>query len=187
MTIVVIAASAGGLEPLRHIVGALTLPCFASVFVVWRSGHHGSLLPDMLGQRSALPCAFGVDGEKVQPGRIYVVPPHRHMSLELDRLRLEDIISPASANSVADHLFASAAGIYGPRVIGVVLSGDGHDGAAGLKAVTDNGGLSYVQHPLRAAVPSMPIAALATDTPEYLTVSEIGARLQKLCSLAHQH
>src|ERR1700720_1182747 len=79
--IVVIAASAGGLGPLRSIIAALPAPCTAAVFVVMHSGPYPSILPDLLGRAGVLPAAFARDGDKIGPGRRDQATPRRPRSL----------------------------------------------------------------------------------------------------------
>jgi two-component system chemotaxis response regulator CheB len=86
--IVVIAASAGGLGPLRSIIAALPAPCTAAVFVVVHIGSNPSILPCLLGHAGPLPAAFAHDGDAIEAGRIYVAPPDRHMVLEFASIRL---------------------------------------------------------------------------------------------------
>jgi two-component system, chemotaxis family, protein-glutamate methylesterase/glutaminase len=86
--IVVIAASAGGLGPLRSIIAALPAPCTAAVFVVMHSGPYPSILPDLLGRAGVLPAAFARDGDKIEVGHIYVAPPDHHMVLGFLSIRL---------------------------------------------------------------------------------------------------
>jgi len=130
--IVVIAASAGGLGPLRSIIAALPAPCTTAVFVVMHSGPYPSILPDLLGRAGVLPAAFARDGDKIEVGHIYVAPPDHHMVLGFDSIRLNQGPKVHYTRPAADPLFISAAEAHGKRVMGVVLSGGNGDGAAGL-------------------------------------------------------
>ena len=180
--IVVIAASAGGFEPLRRIIAALPVPCTASVFIVMHIGPNPSMLPDLLGHVSKLPAAFAQDGASIESGHIYVAPPDHHMLLEPGRIRLSQGPKVHFTRPTGDPLFTSAAEAYGERVIGLVLSGGGADGAAGLRAIKAHGGTAFVQHPREAAASSMPRTALAADSPECLTIQEIAERVSAFCS-----
>jgi two-component system chemotaxis response regulator CheB len=181
--IVVIAASAGGLAPLRSIIAALPAPCTAAVFVVMHSGPYPSILPDLLGRPGVLPAAFARDGDKIEVGHIYVAPPDHHMVLGLVSIQLNQGPKVHYTRPAADPLFISAAEAHGERVMGIVLSGGDSDGAAGLRAITEHGGTALVQHPKEAATPSMPIAAIAADHPDAcLTVEEIAKRIRSFCA-----
>ena len=107
--IVVIAASAGGLGPLRSIIAALPAPCTAAVFVVVHIGSNPSILPCLLGHAGPLPAAFAHDGDAIEAGRIYVAPPDRHMVLEFARIRLSHGPKVHYTRPAADPLFISAA------------------------------------------------------------------------------
>jgi two-component system chemotaxis response regulator CheB len=133
--IVVIAASAGGLGPLRSIIAALPAPCTAAVFVVVHIGSNPSILPCLLGHAGPLPAAFAHDGDAIEAGRIYVAPPDRHMVLEFASIRLSHGPKVHYTRPAADPLFISAAEAHGQRVMGIVLSGGSSDGAAGLRAI----------------------------------------------------
>jgi two-component system chemotaxis response regulator CheB len=181
--IVVIAASAGGLEPLRRIIAALPVPCTASVFVVMHIGSHPSVLPSLLARAGALPAAFAEDGASIEAGHIYVAPPDHHMLLEPVRIRLSRGPKVHSTRPAADPLFVSAAEACGERVIGIVLSGGGSDGATGLRAIKEHGGTALVLHPEDAAMPFMPRAAIAAGHPDAcLPVQEIVQFVGSFCS-----
>src|SRR4051812_2358418 len=122
-SIVVIAASAGGLEPLVRIITALPAPCSASVFIVMHIGRRKSLLPYLLQREGKLPAAFAGDEQAIEPAHIYVAPPDCHMLIERDRIRLDRGPKVHYTRPAADPLFVSAATAYGEHVIGVVLSG----------------------------------------------------------------
>ncbi len=179
--IVVIAASAGGLEPLRKIIAAIPRNSGSSVFVVVHIGNNPSELPAILSWSSKLDVSFAQDGSPVLPRHIYVAPPDRHMVLGFGRIQLNRGQKVNHTRPAADPLFISAAEAYGDRVIGIVLSGGDNDGAEGLRAIKEHGGRAVVQKPEDAADPSMPEAAIARDHPDAcLSVEEI-AKLMELC------
>lgn len=179
--VVVIAASAGGLDPLRRIIAALPVPCTAAVFVVMHIGPYPSVLPNLLsGQHVA---TFAQNGAPIEAGHIYIAPPDHHMSLEASSIRLNQGPKVHWTRPAADPLFISAAQAHGRRVLGIVLSGGDSDGAAGLRAITQHGGTAFVQDPNEAAMPSMPISAIMIDHPDVcLPVEEIAERVRLFCS-----
>jgi len=180
--IVVIAASEGSLAPLRHIVAMLPAQCTASLFVVMDIGWHPSQLPSLLQAAGTLPAAFAENGMLIDMGHIYVAPPNRHMRLQPGVIRLSEDPKIHFTRPAADPLFQSAAQVYGPRVIGVVLSGSGADGAAGLRIIKAHGGTALIQEPDDAAVPAMPRAALRADHPDAaLPINDIAQCVSALC------
>src|SRR5215831_10539902 len=159
--IIVIGASTGGLEAFKQIVRALPQDLAAAVFIVWHiSPEAPSILPGILTRAGKLPAHHGVDGEPIRHGRIYIAPPDYHLMLEATHLRLTHSPKENRFRPAVDPLFRSAAYAFGPRVIGVVLSGALDDGTAGLWAVKDRGGLAVVQDPQDACIASMPQSAL---------------------------
>jgi len=178
---VVIAASAGSVAPLRHIVATLPIPCLGSIFIVLHIGSRPSMLPSILG-RGGLPASFGQDGARIEAGHIYVAPPDHHMVLGGGRIRLNQGPKIHHTRPAGDPLFISAAEAYGERVVGVVLSGGDGDGAAGLRIIKQCGGTTLVQHPDDAMASSMPEAAIAADHPDCLPIEELARRLGSYCS-----
>lgn len=160
--IVTIGASAGGIEALQRLMGALAGDLSAAVCLVLHipaTSH--SVLAQIIGRQTTLAVTPAAGGERLQEGHVYVAPPDRHLRvhggrLELDRGPKENGVRPA-----VDPLFRSAAVAYRERAIGVVLSGALSDGAGGASAIADAGGAVLVQDPADAAVPSMPESALA--------------------------
>jgi two-component system, chemotaxis family, protein-glutamate methylesterase/glutaminase len=182
-SIVVIAASAGGLNPLRCIVAALPVISKAAVLVVLHIGHHPSVLPTILGWAGTLPAAFAQDGARIEAGHIYVAPPDHHLLVEPGSIRLSHERKVNHTRPAADPLFMSAAIAYREQVMGIVLSGGGADGADGLRAIKAFGGVSIVQQPEEAATPSMPHAALLRDHPDAsLPIEEIARLVAAFCS-----
>jgi two-component system chemotaxis response regulator CheB len=159
--VVVIGASAGGIEPLTTVVRALPADLPAAVFVVVHTPPHAaSRLPQLLSRAGALPAAHAVDGERVVAGHIYVARPDHHLLVRPDTVEVSRGPRENHTRPAIDPLFRSAARAFGPRVIGVILSGALYDGAAGLLAITQRGGIAIVQDAEDAMVPSMPLRAL---------------------------
>lgn len=184
--IIVIGASAGGLKAFETIVSQLPSNLPAAVFIVWHiSPDYPSLLPEILAKFTPLRVKHASGKEPIRPGHIYVAPPDHHLLVEwgyvcLSRGPRENRFRPA-----IDVLFRSAAHSYGERVIGVVLSGSLDDGAAGLYAIKERGGIAVVQEPLDALHSSMPKAALQAVAVDYCVPSiEMGALLAHLVNKA---
>jgi two-component system chemotaxis response regulator CheB len=159
--LIVIGASAGGIEALLSLAADLPrdLPA-ALLVVVHLSPTHRSVLPRMLSAAGPLPASHAVDGETVMPGRIYLAPPNRHLLLNEGKVRLSTGPLENGHRPAVDTLFRTAARDGGERVIGVVLSGALDDGTAGLIAIRERGGLCVVQDPDDAVMPDMPRHAL---------------------------
>jgi two-component system chemotaxis response regulator CheB len=159
--IIVIAASAGGVEALTNLVRVLPRGFPASIFVVCHFPPGGkSVLPNLLSRAGRLLAAHAADGEPFYPGQIYVAPPDRHLLLEPgNRVRLTRGPRENHSRPSADPLFRSAARHYGERVVGVVLTGSLYDGSAGLLAIRGAGGLAVVQDAGDAQVAAMPYNA----------------------------
>ena len=178
--IVVVGASAGGVEALLEVVGALPHDFPAPVLVVLHVGASSSL-PGILQRAGKLPVTHAVDGQRLEPGRVLVAPPDRHLMVVDGHVRVvrgprENLHRPA-----VDPLFRSAALSYGPDAIAVVLSGTREDGAAGAAAVSGRGGAVVVQEPDEAVYPDMPRSAIAADNPDYvLPLAEIPATIARL-------
>ncbi len=159
--VLVIGASAGGVEALKHIASGLPRDLPAAVMVTMHlRGEFRSALAQIIAASGPLPAAFAEDYQKIEHGRIYVAPPDHHLLVYGDTLRLGQGPRENYARPAVDPLFRSAAVCCGPRTIGLVLSGYLHDGASGLNAIKRCGGLTVVQDPDDAAVPEMPRSAM---------------------------
>jgi two-component system, chemotaxis family, protein-glutamate methylesterase/glutaminase len=182
--IVVIGASYGGIEALKVLVSGLPEGFHASVFLVQhRRSTAPGLLPLILMKAGPLPASFPADFEPIERGHIYVAPPDCHMMLERGLVRLTHDPKEKHVRPAIDALFRSAAYAYGPRVVGVVLTGLLNDGTAGLWAVKDRGGTAIVQDPKGAIAPSMPQSALQNVAVDYcLPLGEIAPLLAQLAS-----
>jgi two-component system chemotaxis response regulator CheB len=159
--IILIGASAGGVQALSAVVGGLPKDIPAAVFVVLHIAPYGrSAMPAILSRAGVLPATHAEDGEPIEPGRVYVAPADRHLMLEPGRVRLSRAPTENGQRPSVDVLFRSAAQAYGPRCIGVVLTGNLDDGTVGLAVVKKYGGLAVVQDPDEADYPSMPRSAM---------------------------
>jgi two-component system chemotaxis response regulator CheB len=182
-SVIVIGASTGGLTPVRTIAEALPSHCKAAIGVTVHVGPYPSFIPEILNWHGKVPADFGRDGEVFTAERIYVAPPDCHMLFqEPDLIRLDRGAKVHSTRPAIDPMFASAARLYGRRVVGVVLSGNGQDGAAGLSLIRHEGGLALTQDPAEARDPRMPAAAIAADDPQLLPVTEIARRVVAFCA-----
>lgn len=183
--IIVIGASAGGVEALMALAGALPAGLPAAVFVVCHfPAAARSALPEILSRRGPLLAAHARDGEPTYPGHIYVAPPDYHLLLEPGVARVTRGPRENHFRPSIDVLFRSAARAYGPRVVGVLLSGALSDGLAGLLAVRAAGGLAAAQAADDALLPELPQAAVAVAGASVVAPArELGAVLS---SLIHQ-
>jgi two-component system chemotaxis response regulator CheB len=179
--IIVIGASAGGIEALKRLVSEIPKDIPASLFVVVHLSHEPSLLPEILSRAGKLPARHPVDNEPIEPARIYVARPNRHMLIQPGRVRVYMGPKENGHRPSIDFLFRSAAREYGSRVAGVVLSGMRDDGVAGLWAIKSQGGAAIVQDPEEALFPSMPYNALTRIEVDFCTnVSAIGGLIARL-------
>ena len=180
---IVIGASTGGVEALAALVGKLPANLQAAVFVVVHIPPQAtSVLPAILERAGTLPAAHAIDGEPMKTGRIYVAPPDFHLLVERGYVWVMRGPKENRNRPAVDPLFRSAARAYGPRVVGVILTGALNDGTAGLLAIKRRGGIAVVQDPTDAFFPSMPESALEyVDADHCLPLAEIGPVLARLC------
>ncbi len=181
--IIAIGASAGGLVALSAVLGALpaTLACPVAV-VQHLDPAHASHLAEILDRGTALEVREARQGEGLLPGVVVVAPPGHHMLVDEGGIvRLTDSERVRFVRPSVDVLLESVARSFGPRVLAVVLSGSGSDGAAGVSAVSAAGGTVLVQSPKTAQFPSMPAAAVATGHADHvLSLEELGPALLDL-------
>ncbi|WP_353682538.1 chemotaxis protein CheB [Mesorhizobium sp.] len=152
--IIVVGASAGGVEALKRLATYLPPDLAAAVFVVLHVGQT-SYLPEILDRAGPLRAIKAKSGEQFERGRIYVASPGFHLLLHHDHMLLRRGPRENLARPAIDPLFRSAACSYGARVIGVLLSGSLSDGTSGLRAIKTVGGVTVIQDPQDAAVPDM--------------------------------
>jgi two-component system chemotaxis response regulator CheB len=180
--IVVVGGSAGSIEALAELVRGLPSSFSGSVFVVVHfPGSVSSTLPRILSRAGSLPAEHAVDGQPIKPGRIYVAPPDWHLHLNDGHIRLTRGPKENGHRPAVDPLFRTAAHQFGPRVVGVVLSGNLNDGTAGLLTIKQRGGRTLVQNPDTALYQGMPRSAIDNGAADYvLTVPEISELIARL-------
>lgn len=167
--VVAIGASAGGVDALRMLLARLPRDMTAPVLIVLHLPALGnSVLPRILDRRCPLPVAFAAHGQPLVGGRVYVAPPDHHLVVAKGAVDLSHGPKENGSRPAIDVLLRTAAAVYGPRVIGVVLSGNLDDGSAGLKEVVATGGVGIVQDPEDAAYPDMPRNAIGHAAPQHV-------------------
>ncbi len=185
--LVVIGASAGGVETLKQIVSRLPADFHAAVCVVLHvAPANRSYLATILNRSGPLSCRSACDGDELRAGEILVAPPDHHLVIEDCHVGLTVAPRENGHRPSVDVLFRSAATAAGKRVIGVVLSGTLHDGAAGLAVIKARGGATVVQDPADALYPGMPSSALAhVDVDEVVPAAAIARTLSRLINGQH--
>ena len=179
-TIIALTASAGGLKALSTLLAALP-PDFPAALVIVQhlSPRQPSLMAHILERRIALSVTQAQDGDTLRPGHVYLAPPDRHLlvgpggTLSLTQTGKVHFVRPSG-----DVLLESVAASCGPSAIAVILTGGDGDGAAGLKAVKDAGGITLAQDEASSEMFSMPRTAIATGAVDFiLPLDEIAPKL----------
>ncbi|MBS1303445.1 chemotaxis protein CheB [Loktanella sp. SALINAS62] len=167
---IAIGGSTGSLSVLKEIMPSLPENLPAPIFVVVHVGAHGrNLIADILDDAGPLHVSTALEGEEVESGCVYVAPADRHLLvidgvIRLGRGPRENLARPA-----VDALFRSVAASYGSGAVGLVLTGNLNDGAAGLVTIKQRGGVSVVQNPADSVAPDMPLGALESTEVDYCT------------------
>ena len=181
--IVVIGASAGGMDALMRLSAQLSEDFPAPVFVVnhMSADATGEALINVLNRHSQLQCTQAEDGEKFHPGHVYLAVPDHHLMIDEETIQITKGARENRSRPSIDPLFRSAAVAHGNRVTGVILTGYLDDGSAGLGAVHRCGGVCVVQDPADAAYPDMPRNAMeATKVDHCVPLAQLGALLTEL-------
>jgi len=179
---IVVGASAGAVEALSVILPTLPRDFPSPLLVVVHVPPDGrSILADLFRQKCRMEVREAEDKESIQAGTIYFAPSDYHLLVELDgRLSLSSDEPVSYSRPSIDVLFETAADAYGPGLIGVVLTGANEDGAKGLRAIREAGGIALVQHPELAQARDMPLAALrACPGARPMSLPEIATYLQE--------
>jgi two-component system, chemotaxis family, protein-glutamate methylesterase/glutaminase len=177
--LVVLGASAGGVEALRSVLAGLPADLPAAVAVVLHlPAGGGSALAGILDRAAVLPVREARDGDPISVGEVVVAVADHHLLVRGDRWRLARGPRESGHRPSIDALLRSAARAAGPRVVAGILSGSLDDGAAGMVAVTSRGGFGIVQDPDDALFPGMPQAAIALDSPDLVVpLAEVAAAI----------
>jgi two-component system chemotaxis response regulator CheB len=182
--IIVVGASAGGVEPLRQLVKGVPTNLAASILVVVHiPPFQPSELPNVLNASGPLPAIHPQPGQPLQPGTIYMAPPDFHLIVDDGHVDLWRGPRENRHRPSVNTLFRAAAANFGKRVVGVVLSGSLDDGSTGLWWVKRYGGVAMVQDPQEAAFPDMPQSALQHVEVDFvLAAKEMGPLLGRLAA-----
>src|SRR3954466_7643965 len=181
-TIVVgIGASAGGVRALQHLFASLPAKTGAAyVVVVHLDPDMRSEMSNILAARTHMPVLQVGSPVPLQPDHVYVIPPDRRLHITDDEIATAEFDEPRGKRAPIDLFFRSLADQHGDGCA-VILTGAGSDGAVGVRAVKESGGIILVQDPSEAEYPSMPRSAIATGIADFvLPVREIAARLVEL-------
>jgi two-component system, chemotaxis family, protein-glutamate methylesterase/glutaminase len=180
--IIVAGASAGGVPALIDFVKNIPSGFQASIFIVLHMpAYSESKLPQILNTAGPLEAAFAKDGEKIKKGKIYIAPNDYHLLLENNHMIVKKGPKENRFRPSVDALFRSAAYEYGPRVVGIVLSGVLNDGSSGLWTIKRQGGTAIIQDPGEAQQPQMPTNTLEYLEPDYIVpASELASVLVQL-------
>ena len=184
---VVIGASAGGIEALTVLLPALARGLRPPVFVVLHlPRNRPSVLAEIFAKRCAVPVREAEDKEMVTSGTVYFAPNDYHLLVDQGpQLALSADDPVHHSRPSVDVLFESAVDIYKDRLLGIILTGANEDGATGLAAVHDAGGVTIVQRPDTTLAPMMALSALKLRPADWvLTLDEIAGMLQTLDATA---
>lgn len=180
---VMIGGSAGSFQVVTKLLANLPADFHLPIFMcLHRLKHVRSGFVEALSIKSKLPVVEPFDKEVIRPGRVYLAPANYHMYIEADKrfsLSTEEPVNHSRPS--IDLSFITSAYAYKSKIIGIILSGANKDGAKGLKAIKDNGGIAIVQDPNEAQVETMPVSSMAlTEVDHIMTCDQIIAFLKKL-------
>jgi two-component system CheB/CheR fusion protein len=180
--IVGIGASAGGLEAFRQLLGALPIDTgMAFVLVQHLDPHHESILAELLSEATSLDVSEVKGDARVEPNRVYVIPPSKGLILVDGVLELVPRGPAGSAHMPIDSFLRTLADVQGSQAVGVILSGMGSDGTLGLQAIKGEGGIIFAQDPASARNGDMPRSAIAAGSVDFvLSPADIARELTRL-------
>jgi two-component system chemotaxis response regulator CheB len=182
--VVAIGTSAGGLFALTQVLQRLPKDLCSSVVVVQHlSPAHKSALVQLLARTTTMQVKEAVHNAVLEPGTVYVAPPDAHLVSSKNTLKLTHSVAVRFHRPSIDSLFESMAHTFGKKLIGVILSGSGSDGTAGIAAIKQAGGITIAQDPAEAEFSPMPKSAIASGCiDKVLRLAEIGPAIEALCS-----
>jgi two-component system CheB/CheR fusion protein len=181
--VVGVGASAGGLEAFRELLARVPADAgLAFVLVQHLGADRASLLGEALAQATTLPVTQAEHGVRVEPNHVYVIPPGVQLTISQGILQLAQMAPEERRPHLPiDHFLRSLAAERGRQAIGVILSGTGADGAAGLGAIRADGGITFAQDPATARFAEMPRSAVEAGVVDFcLPLAELGAELARL-------
>ncbi len=171
--VVGVGASAGGLEAITSLFENVPDHTgFAFVVIQHLSPDHKSLMSELLARHTAMEVTEAAEGAALKPGRVYLLPSKKFMTVKNGRLHLHEKVKSTLPNNAIDVFFNSLAVEYKERAVGIVLSGTGTDGSKGLEIIKQNGGIAMVQDPLTAAFDGMPNSAISTEVADLILPPE---------------
>jgi two-component system, chemotaxis family, protein-glutamate methylesterase/glutaminase len=182
LNVVAVGASAGGVEALSQLAAGLSPDLPHAVLVVLHlPAGAPSVLAHILDRNGPLPTAQAVDGEPLRPGTIRVAVPNRHLLVHDHRIALSEGPTENGHRPAINALFRSVAVAFGPRAVGVLLSGVLDDGTLGLAAIRSRGGTTIAQSPTDALFPAMPLNAIEAGVIDHeMAAIEVGGLLKEL-------
>jgi len=171
--VVGVGASAGGLEAFQSLLSAMTPKHrFALVMVQHLDPDHDSLLHELLSRKARVPVRVIEDGMTIEEGAVHIIPPGASLTLEDYTMRLTEFDQPRGLRLPINSFFESLADQHGANCVGVILSGTGSDGANGMRAIRNAGGLGLVQDPRQSAYDGMPRSAIDIGGSDLVLPSE---------------
>jgi len=182
---IVIGASMGGMDALKLILNAMPAELSATIIIVQHQlANSNDFLITYLNKHCSLHVKYPISCEMALPGTVYVAPPGYHLLVEEDHTLSLSIDSPVNHSIPSiDVLFQTAALAYEEHLMGVVLTGASADGAKGLKAIKDSGGLTIVQDPESAESDIMPRAAISASQIDHIaSLSDIAEIIRNACN-----
>jgi two-component system, chemotaxis family, protein-glutamate methylesterase/glutaminase len=172
--VVVVGGSSGSIDVLLKLLPALRAPLtFALLIVLHRKNTADSTLANLLSLKTSIPCKEIDDKDPIEPGNIYLAPADYHVLVEQNRtFSLDDSEKVHYSRPSIDVSFESAADVYGPALVGILLSGANADGTNGLSAISRAGGITVVQSPKTAQVAFMPQQAILGTSVDFVFDTE---------------
>ncbi|MCA9227196.1 MAG: PAS domain-containing protein, partial [Planctomycetales bacterium] len=188
MTIVGIGASAGGLNALKSLFAAMPADTGAAfVVVVHLSPEHKSHLAELIQPHSAMPVQQVTETVKLEPNRVYIIPPAANLNTIDTHLRLSDLEPQPHKRATVDHDFRTLADTHDGHSIGVVLTGTGSDGTLGLRYIKEAGGVTIAQDPSEAEYDGMPRSAVVAGVVDFvLPIERIAEEVARLTRVEPQ-
>lgn len=178
-SVVGVGASAGGLEACGNLLDALPSETgMAFILIQHLDPSHESMMAELLATHTEMRVSQAVDGMPIERDNVYMIPPGTSLSVTAGTLHLSQPVARHGARMPFDFLLESLANAYGPRAMGVVLSGTGSDGSIGMRALKEKGGFVIAQDPSEAGYDGMPRSAILTGVVDrVLRVADIATAL----------